>query len=291
MPYSVPVGETTAELRNWSSTTGKGSPSLVLSFNPHPLLRVAPPRTKKKKRRQQRRLQCNTHPTAPQRPPWSKSLIGFQFLFPTLARLLSDIDIDNPGTLLRIALVLVYITIIVYHYWVLPGRFWFLIHHPSIQASQTPEPTQTRPERTINPLDLRPGQTLSSNFFFSLAPDGDWFFFFSFFSFFSFFVFSFSFFIFLIFWKNGVICGLCQMRSRHHPSFTALPLPIITCWIMYFVCCLLLLLSPSTTYQILTLVPSLPRVLSGIPFYIIIAGPLCLLGPRPSLAAGSTISL
>lgn len=73
-----------------------------------------PPRTKKKKKK--KKTHHTTTTVAMQRPPNSsppvRSLIGFQFLFPTLAWLLSDIDIDNPGTLLRIALVYI-ITIII----------------------------------------------------------------------------------------------------------------------------------------------------------------------------------
>lgn len=146
---------------------------------------------KKKKKRQQRRLQCDTHPTAPQRPPWSKSLIGFQFLFPTLAWLLSDIDIDNPGTLLRIALVLN----LHYYYYVLllllSPVCMILIPHPSSK----PAKHRNRPKR-----DQKGGSTLWTcvrvklcppKFFFLLRTGID----FSFF-FFGFFLFLFSYFYF-----------------------------------------------------------------------------------------------
>ena len=148
---------------------------------------------KKKKKRQQRRLQCDTHPTAPQRPPWSKSLIGFQFLFPTLAWLLSDIDIDNPGTLLRIALVLN----LHYYYYVLllllSPVCMILIPHPSSK----PAKHRNRPKR-----DQKGGSTLWTcvrvklcppKFFFLLRTGID----FSFF-FFGFFLFLFSYFYFFL---------------------------------------------------------------------------------------------
>lgn len=46
-------------------------------------------------------------------------------------------------------------------------------------------------------------------------------------------------------------------------------------YVLYFLCCLfiIIIIYYLTTTEILTLVPSLPRVLSGIPFYIIIVGP------------------
>ena len=96
------------------------------------------------------------------------------------------------------------------------------IIHPS-QPNTGTDPNETRKE------DQPSGPASGSNsvlvqffffffFFFLLRTGIDFFFFF-----------LFPFFI----KKNGVICGLCQMRSRHHPSFTALPLPIITYFIMY----------------------------------------------------------
>ena len=147
---------------------------------------------KKKKQQQRRRLQCDTHPTAPQRPPWSKSLIGFQFLFPTLAWLLSDIDIDNPGTLLRIALVLN----LHYYYYVLllllSPVCMILIPHPSSK----PAKHRNRPKR-----DQKGGSTLWTcvrvklcppKFFFLLRTGID-------FSFFLFFLFGFFLFLFSYF--------------------------------------------------------------------------------------------